>query len=72
MAIAKTETELLLWIETNQTIRDAKRDNETTDYPRLGYVAFSRAKQLLCISCLEKISDDTKTKLTELNVEIVG
>jgi DNA helicase-2/ATP-dependent DNA helicase PcrA len=71
LAIAKTEEELLLWIETNQTIRDAKRNNETTDYPRLGYVAFSRAKQLLCISCLEKISDETKQKLTELSVDIV-
>lgn len=72
LAIAKTEEELLLWIEMNQAIRDAKRNNETTDYPRLGYVAFSRAKQLLCISCLEKISDESKTKFTELNVEIVG
>ncbi len=72
LAIAKTEEELLLWIETNQTIRDAKRNNETTDYPRLGYVAFSRARQLLCISCLENISEVTKAKLTNLNVQIIG
>lgn len=71
LAIAKTEEELLLWIETDQTVRDAKRTNETTDYPRLGYVAFSRAKQLLCIACLENISTETKTKLTELDVEII-
>jgi DNA helicase-2/ATP-dependent DNA helicase PcrA len=71
LAIAKTEEELLLWIEKNQKIRDAQRNSETTDYPRLGYVAFSRARQLLCISCLEKVSGDTKTKFAELNVEII-
>lgn len=71
LAIAKTEVELLLWLETNQEIRDTARTKETTDYPRLGYVAFSRAMQLLCISCLEKISDETKEKLTLLNVEII-
>ncbi|MCD4675142.1 MAG: UvrD-helicase domain-containing protein [Desulfobacula sp.] len=72
LALAKTEAELLLWIELNQNIRDDRRDNETTDYPRLGYVAFSRAKQLLCISCLERISKETKDKLEELGVEIIS
>lgn len=71
LAIAKTEAELLLWIETNQTLRDLKRTNETTDYPRLGYVAFSRAKQLLCLSCLEMISMETKNKLIEFDLEII-
>ncbi|MFC5044119.1 UvrD-helicase domain-containing protein [Aquimarina hainanensis] len=71
LVIAKTEDELLLWIETNQETRDAKRTNETTDYPRLGYVAFSRAKQLLCISCLEQISPETKEKLKSLDVELI-
>jgi DNA helicase-2/ATP-dependent DNA helicase PcrA len=71
LAIAKTEAELDLWIETDFAIRDAKRTNETTDYPRLGYVAFSRAKKLLCIGCLENISQVTKDKLEDLNVEII-
>lgn len=71
LAIAKTEAELNLWLETDFEIRDAKRTNETTDYPRLGYVAFSRAKKLLCIGCLENIKQETKDKLNELNVEIV-
>lgn len=72
LAIAKTEAELLLWLEMDRTIRDTKRTNETTDYPRLGYVAFSRAKQLLCIACLEPISVQTKGMITALNVEIVN
>ncbi len=68
LAIAKTEEELLLWIETDHTAREAKRDNEKTDYPRLGYVAFSRAEKLLCIACLEKVSDTTLGKLEMLGV----
>ncbi|MCG9970514.1 UvrD-helicase domain-containing protein [Christiangramia crocea] len=71
LAIAKTEEELLLWIETDQKIRDSKRNIETTDYPRLGYVAFSRARKLLCISCLEKISNETEKKLNALDVQII-
>jgi DNA helicase-2/ATP-dependent DNA helicase PcrA len=72
LAIAKTEEELLLWIETDRSIRDSKRDNEKTDYPRLGYVAFSRAERLLCIACLEKISKTTVTKLNNLGVDIMS
>jgi DNA helicase-2/ATP-dependent DNA helicase PcrA len=70
LAIAKTEAELLLWIETDTSVRDAKRDSEKTDYPRLGYVAFSRAERLLCIGCLEKISIQTLSKLQNLSVII--
>lgn len=71
LAIAKTEEELLLWIETDNKIRESKRDNEKTDYPRLGYVAFSRAERLLCIACLEKISNTTAKKLLNLGVVIM-
>lgn len=71
LAIAKTEEELLLWIETKSSIRDSKRDNEKTDYPRLGYVAFSRAEKLLCIACLQKVSTTTLEKLNNLNVQVL-
>lgn len=70
LTIAKTQAELLLWIETNRNIRDNKRTNETTDYPRLGYVAFSRAERLLCIACLEPLSQDILLKLKHLGVSI--
>jgi len=68
LCIAKTEEELLLWVETNHSVRETKRTDETTDYPRLGYVAFSRARKLLRIACMEKISSDTANKLKGLNV----
>ena len=70
LAIAKTEEELLLWLETNHAKREKMRDKEKTDYPRLGYVAFSRAEKLLCIACLEKISSSTIARLNNLNVSI--
>jgi len=72
LAIAKTQEELLLWIEIDSAIREAQRDNETTDYPRLGYVAFSRAEKLLCIACLEQVSGQTLEKLKNLGVRILG
>jgi DNA helicase-2/ATP-dependent DNA helicase PcrA len=71
LVIAKTEQELLLWIETDPAVRELKRDNEKTDYPRLGYVAFSRAEKMLCIACLEKVSASTLSKLTELDVKLL-
>lgn len=72
LAIAKTEKELNLWLTTDQSVREAKRSNEDTDYPRIGYVAFSRAKDLLCIGCLEKVGNDTKELLSNLGVLLVA
>jgi DNA helicase-2/ATP-dependent DNA helicase PcrA len=68
LAIAKTETELKLWLMINQNNREEKRGKEDTDYPRIGYVAFSRAEDLLCIGCLEPISNETKESLKRLDV----
>lgn len=70
LAIAKSEEELLLWIETDREARELKRDNEKTDYPRLGYVAFSRAERFLCIGCLEQISPETLQKLKSLKIQL--
>lgn len=70
LAVAKNEAELNLWLETSTDFRDAHSDRATSDYPRLGYVAFSRARKVLCIACLESISDSTKQKLNNLGVEI--
>ena len=70
LAVAKNETELNLWLETDTTMRDSHSDRATSDYPRLGYVAFSRARKILCIACLEPISDTTKQKLISLGVEV--
>ncbi len=71
LAIAKTEQELKLWLTADQSIRESKRGKEDTDYPRIGYVAFSRAEDLLCIACLEQASEETKKVLKNLDVIIV-
>lgn len=66
LAITKNEQELLRWIETDRTKRDADED----DVCRIGYVAFSRAERLLCISCLSTISKETEILLCDMNVKI--
>lgn len=71
LAIAKTEEELLLWLETNHSVRDAYRDSEKTDYPRLGYVAFSRARKILAFACLSQISHTTRSRIESLAVSII-
>ena len=71
LAIAKTEDELNLWLMINQNNREEKRGKEDTDYPRIGYVAFSRAEDLLCIGCLEQISNTTRESLKKLEVVIL-
>lgn len=71
LAIAKTEEELLLWLETDHTVRDTNRDtDDMTDSPRLGYVAFSRAEHLLCIACMEKVSDETISRIEKFGIII--
>ncbi len=71
LAVAKTEKELNLWLETDTAIRDAHNDKATSDYPRLGYVAFSRARKILCIGCIESITAQTVSRLTSLGVDII-
>ena len=70
LVVAKNEVELNLWLETDTTKRDSHSDRTTSDYPRLGYVAFSRARKVLCIACLEPISDTTLQRLIALGVEV--
>ncbi len=41
------------------------------DYYRLGYVAFTRAKKLLVLSCLEELADNEIDALKELNIKSV-
>lgn len=49
------------------------KQNKTglNDEPRIGYVAFSRARKLLCIASEKTITDETKEKLTDLNIKII-
>jgi DNA helicase-2/ATP-dependent DNA helicase PcrA len=62
LAIAYSNKELDKWLNFKEA-----NDNLNDNY-RLGYVAFSRARDILCIACLGEISDETKYKLESLNI----
>ncbi|MBE9480586.1 MAG: hypothetical protein IMY69_02700 [Bacteroidetes bacterium] len=62
LAIAYSKNELDKWLNFQEA-----NINLDDDY-RLGYVAFSRARDMLCISCLEEISDEITNKLESLNI----
>jgi ATP-dependent exoDNAse (exonuclease V) beta subunit len=83
LCIAKTKKELELWLESDVGEREKTilrknkydklvKDDELDDYPRIGYVAFSRAKELLCIACLEAIDENLKSKIESLNIKILN
>lgn len=67
LAVAKTKSELLKWLETDHQ----KRCADKLDTCREGFVAFSRAKELLCIACLEKLETATLETVKRLDIEII-
>lgn len=67
LVIAKSKNELKKWLEVDKQLRFEDKQ----DTCRVGYVAFSRAKEFLCIACLEEIDADLKKNLTHLNVDMV-
>jgi DNA helicase-2/ATP-dependent DNA helicase PcrA len=67
LAVARTANELEKWLFTSKE----QRAGDKNDTCRIGYVAFSRAMQVLCIACLKPIGNALKEKLTTLDVGIV-
>ncbi len=65
LVIAKTKNELNTWLEFNEC------HTSTNDNHRLGYVAFSRARELLCIACLEGIDDALTEKIKGLRIKLI-
>lgn len=65
-------TSVLVITETNQELSDwlnfEKANTELDDKYRFGYVAFSRARDMLVIACLEQINSSNKRKLNELGI----
>lgn len=66
LILAKNEKELLAWLEVDKE----KRLLDPQDKCRLGYVAFSRPKEFLCIACLTPISEPTLKLIKKFNVNI--
>jgi DNA helicase-2/ATP-dependent DNA helicase PcrA len=77
LVVAKNNHELSLWLETDHSNRTAiqfsvkKKIKAFDDHCRLGFVAFSRAKQALYIGCLETINSNNKIKLDSLEVKFI-
>jgi len=67
LVVAKTLAELKKWCETDSAIRQ----KDKIDSCRVGFVAFSRAKEVLCIACRKKLDSDTKQHMRSLGVKIV-
>jgi DNA helicase II / ATP-dependent DNA helicase PcrA len=55
------------WLETDVEARLADKQ----DTCRVGYVAFSRAREFLCIACLEKVDSELREHMIKLDIEIV-
>lgn len=66
LVVARTASELCKWIETDSSTRAG----EGNDACRVGYVAFSRAKEVLCIACRQSLDNDTKERLLALGVQL--
>ncbi|MGM0890473.1 MAG: UvrD-helicase domain-containing protein [Bacillota bacterium] len=64
LVVAKNEKELLMWLEDGKE----KRLLDQQDKCRLGYVAFSRPKEFLCIACLTPVGEETIKILNKFNV----
>jgi DNA helicase-2/ATP-dependent DNA helicase PcrA len=68
LVVARTPSELCKWIQTD----GLRRADDTTDSCRIGFVAFSRAKEVLCIACKKVIPDETKKLLSELGAMVIA
>lgn len=67
LVVAKNQSELRKWCEQDSLTRAGDKE----DICRIGFVAFSRARESLVLACLNEIDGETKTLLESLGVRIV-
>lgn len=67
LVVAKSQTELRKWCEQDSSARAADKE----DICRIGFVAFSRARESLVLACLKEIDDETTTILESLGVMMI-
>ncbi len=66
LVLAKNLSELNAWLTTDIAARKAAK----VDTHRIGYVAFTRPRELLSIACLQPLDDPTLDLLGELGVSL--
>lgn len=64
LVVAKTATEIRKWCETDPEARKADKN----DSCRVGFVAFSRARESLVLACLKELDQETKEHLLSLGI----
>lgn len=64
LVVAETKNQLEKWLIMDKNARYEQKD----DMCRIGYVAFSRAKTMLCIACLKNTDKNIDSELTRLGV----
>ena len=67
LVVARTSSELKKWL----TIDRNKRQTDKLDTCRLGYVAITRPRELLCFACLSPLDDEARHLLADRGVAIV-
>lgn len=67
LVVAKSLTELKKWLQTKHSFRVADKQDKC----RLGYVAFTRPREMLCIACITELDSELIQMLQSLGVLIV-
>lgn len=68
LVVAENSSRLSKWLITDKKQRQSDKNDEC----RIGFVGFSRAKDILCIACLQEASPTLVTQLKGLGVKVVG
>lgn len=68
LVVAKGVAELKKWLQTDRSVRFADRQDKC----RLGYVAFTRPREMLCIACLKELDTELIQMLQDLGIVTVA
>ena len=66
LVVARNKNELIRWLTTDKAVRAG----DSSDTCRIGYVAFTRAKILLCVACLNSLDEETSQILKQTGVSL--
>jgi DNA helicase-2/ATP-dependent DNA helicase PcrA len=68
LVVARTLSELKKWL----TVDRNKRQTDKLDTCRLGYVAATRPRELLCFACLKPLDDEARHLLVDRGITIIS
>lgn len=68
LVVAKGVAELRKWLQTDRSVRVADKQDKC----RLGYVAFTRPREMLCIACQKELDGESLQVLQTLGIVTVA